>query len=367
MLVKSESTVTLRQLYKNRDMYDYNWEIQRNEVWTPEKKSLLIHSFLYGYYVPNIIVMEEFDEDNERKYFVMDGKQRLSTIFGFFDEKFKLSDETPDIKGYKIAGMFFSDLPKELQDDFSDATITVVEYKRMSDDERDDFFFRLNNGMPLTKMEVARSLAGSKVLHFIKELKNEPFFAKAANIDDNARERFIDEELILQIMMLIENNCEPLELNRNEVMEYAERKREEGISNELSETMQITTEYLNEAFPVIKEKEKELKKSSIPMVFVAAIKAMQMGIEPLKFGGWVQSFFKRQPAGSEYRKAARSGSAKKENVACRLEIMLKDFEDQSHQEEEENVVKSQMMWLQIMKLQQVQNSKEGDTPLLYLF
>ena len=59
-------------------------EFQRGFVWKPTQASRLIESFLMGLPVPGIFV---FVEEDGLKQTVIDGQQRLTSIFGFFDGK----------------------------------------------------------------------------------------------------------------------------------------------------------------------------------------------------------------------------------------------------------------------------------------
>ncbi|MCZ0704586.1 hypothetical protein J2T56_003156 [Natronobacillus azotifigens] len=65
----------------------FNPEYQRRRVWTDIQKSRLIESFIINIPVPPVFLYEiEFS-----KYEVMDGLQRLSTLYEFYDNKFSLS------------------------------------------------------------------------------------------------------------------------------------------------------------------------------------------------------------------------------------------------------------------------------------
>jgi hypothetical protein len=70
-----------------------------------------------------------------------------------------------------------------------------------------------------------------------------------------------------------------------------------------------------------------LKKTAVPVLFLVAMKAVDMGIAPIKFGGWLQSFFQRyNPSHSnDYQKTTVGGTAKKENVVKRIQVMMDDY------------------------------------------
>jgi hypothetical protein len=62
---------------------DLNPSFQRRNAWNDTKRSRLIESLVWGIPVPQIVLAES--RDRPRSFIVIDGKQRLLTIAGFFD------------------------------------------------------------------------------------------------------------------------------------------------------------------------------------------------------------------------------------------------------------------------------------------
>lgn len=97
---------------------DLDWDVylptksknlQRDFVWTLEQKRELIWSVLIGRHVPHCALINTVnrEDENRDKYLVIDGKQRLSSIFQFLDDKF-----TIEIEGDEY---LFSELPNDYQ------------------------------------------------------------------------------------------------------------------------------------------------------------------------------------------------------------------------------------------------------------
>jgi hypothetical protein len=90
------------------DYYELNPEFQRRRRWNVEKKSRLIESFIMNVPVPPIFLYE----DEFSHYQVMDGIQRLFTIYEFYKDKLELES----LKEWKeLNGRTYSKLPEQIR------------------------------------------------------------------------------------------------------------------------------------------------------------------------------------------------------------------------------------------------------------
>lgn len=324
MIETYSQTKTLSQLLDMKEQLNFSLAIQRAEdLWNQEQKSLLIHSILYGYPVPAVWSVET----NNSMYNIIDGKQRLTNLFKFIENNYELHEDIPEIDGEKIAGLKFEQLSEKLQKRLLNSSITINFLKNITEDEIEEFFRRINNGVSLTQIQINRVLASTKVMEFIKEIASMPFFKEVAEISDSMRKKSADEELIMQIISLIVNE-EPTGFTSAEIRELAKKLRIIGISEEYKELIRKTTDYLYKAIPEKqKGKNKPTKKVHIPMLFSCAITAQEKGIEPNKFGGWVQRFFETRNYNiNKYSSYCITKTANKTNVVGRLREMKKDFD-----------------------------------------
>ena len=84
----------LDKLYKRRDRIEVpDW--QRGEVWSIKKKQKLLDTILKGWHMPVIYFRKIGDEAFE----CVDGQQRLTTVWEFFENKIPLSEESQRIYG----------------------------------------------------------------------------------------------------------------------------------------------------------------------------------------------------------------------------------------------------------------------------
>ena len=103
---KDFSIYELYRKYKKQQLV-LEVDFQRNTVWGPKQKCELIESILMGLPLPIFY----FKQQNNSTYVVVDGKQRLSTLFEFLNNGFTLKS----LKILKfLNGKKFKDLTDEL-------------------------------------------------------------------------------------------------------------------------------------------------------------------------------------------------------------------------------------------------------------
>lgn len=303
--------------------------IQRNETWTDYQKSDFIHTVLYGYYIPPVLV----EDTSDGKKWFLDGKQRLTTILTYIEGVWALSKKTKTVHGFKIAGMKFKDLPVEMQEEILDETITLVLMKNMTEAERDEMFVKQNSGSPLTRIEMTRAMH-SELIESINELASLPFFKDDIELSRKARNRFVDQEIILQIAMLVEEGIDKIKgFGAGHIQQYVLRLKESDktFSDELMQRFEEVSTYLTLAVEnyEMEEIKKSLKKIHIPIIFWNAQTAMEENIQPKLFGDFIRSFLiTNYSVESKYGKSCQAGSSKKESVIIRLDEMsasLKEF------------------------------------------
>lgn len=152
----------LDKIYKRRDRYEIpDW--QRDKVWDDSKKQELIDSILRGWKLPKFYFLKVADEPEE--FEVVDGQQRLTAIFEFFDGELELSDESSQ----RFGARRYEELPSTLSDAFDDFEIEYDEITDADEGEIKAFFQRLQQGLPLTGSEKLNAVH-SKLTDFCREM-----------------------------------------------------------------------------------------------------------------------------------------------------------------------------------------------------
>jgi hypothetical protein len=174
--MKMESkTRAIDKIYKRRDRYEIpDW--QRQEVWSRTKKQTLIDTILRGWKLPKFYFLKV--SDDPESYEVVDGQQRLVTIFEFFENALPLPPDTAK----EFGGAYYENLPDKVTDRFDDYEIEFDEIENASEEEIKGFFQRLQEGLPLTSAEKLNSIH-SKLRDYILKLTKHSFFKKVSASD----------------------------------------------------------------------------------------------------------------------------------------------------------------------------------------
>lgn len=292
--------------------------IQRSLVWDVEKKSLLIHSMIYGFAIPAMYFVRE-----DGIYDSLDGKQRSNTISEYMNDEFSLVENTPcvlDDDGHEedISGMSFSQLPEWAQDKIKDYNMTIYYYEDMTEDEVREFFRRLNNGKPLSAMELTRVCAPS--LKDFQELAKHP--AIQSVVSAAGKRRFTDEMIAMQIyhMATVENP----DFSTRAFREWAKTV---VVDSDIIDTIKNGLDAYIAFLENLSEDDKRLVKTVKTRThFVSCAYycylAKTENIEQSIIDKTLAAFFDGEPSISgEYNNSVSAGSAKPAAVKTRKDVM----------------------------------------------
>lgn len=332
----SWTVANIEKMHDEKKVLSFDHPIQRkSEQWSDTQKSLLIHSMLANYPVPNIYVLredsQELDEKNKPvfNYFVMDGKQRLTSVLSYIWGEFPLDENIPAITiedvEYQIAGKYFCDLEEPVQYEIKRYKFDIIAFEECSNREIEEIFFRLNNSTPLTKSQVAKAKVGVEIAEFINELLTSKFFTVSCNFSKAQLKASDDQKVLIQSMMLLDTNNVPdfelKDFSENSILEYSESIRG-TYTDKQSNILKSAIQYLTDAFP---EKNKQLRKISIPTLVYMADIAEDKEIKPMYFRQWFEFFTEEDELMEDYKTFCSTGSTKLEKVQGRLAVMTKSF------------------------------------------
>jgi hypothetical protein len=167
---------------------------REGSIWSLEKQQLFIDSLLNGYDVPKIYLHDVRGRHPTKVYAVVDGKQRLSTIWRFLTDQLELADdfraepgnlpELPPETPSPAPGSRFSQMHPLWQEVLKSTFLAVVLIQNATEHDIEDLFSRLNNGEPLNEAE-RRNAMGGTLPRLVRELVRHEFFTSRVQFSND--------------------------------------------------------------------------------------------------------------------------------------------------------------------------------------
>lgn len=221
--VTDKTVGDLVELYR-AEILKANPEYQRGIVWKELQKQKLVDSVLRGYPLPLIYLhytSKTVAGMQNEGFEVIDGQQRIRSLYEFAEGAFKLLDPETDAKRAKFpafirnqacpwAGHDIHTLPDDLKTKFFETPLAVAKITSGHPNEVRDIFVRLQSGLPLNHQETRDAWPGD-FTEFVLRIGGKPelpkypgheFFTKILKMqprDDRGKTR----QLAAQLAMLV--------------------------------------------------------------------------------------------------------------------------------------------------------------------
>ena len=194
-----------RKLDKTPPLIKLDPDFQRHAVWSPKQKSELVESILMGIPLPLIYVKE----DDKGVYIIVDGRQRLTTLFQFMSHEFPLQNLNvlKDLNGAyfseatKSGTKFDKYLTQTQQSKIEDCPLTLHVIKPPTQDRVTfDLFDRVNRGgTRLNNQEMRNAIYQGAATKLLNTLVSFDSFKKATE-NSIKPDRMKDKYLVLRMI-----------------------------------------------------------------------------------------------------------------------------------------------------------------------
>lgn len=211
-------TVDTLLYYYEQDKFDFTHPTQRQVgQWNLTLESEFIESILLGLPVHEIFCKPK--SNINESFYVIDGSQRVTTLYRFYTNKIRLKKGIPAISvngtTFNISHRTFEELPKPFQKKILVSPV-VLQIMTGIKSERETFeiFRRLNSGVPLTKPQNSISKIPIDILLELNNLENNIFWEKA-NLSERQRKGAYIRDCLLQTLALMVDGEDIREMNLN--------------------------------------------------------------------------------------------------------------------------------------------------------
>ena len=267
-------------------------DFQRGEVWTDEKKRLLIDTILKGWHLPKLY----FRKIDDYSFECVDGQQRLTAIWEFYDNTLELSEATAK----KYGGRFYKNLPDHVTDEIDDFELDIEEIQDADDGALEELFQRLQLGTPLNSPERLNAITGD--MHdFVKKVSRHAFFAKTIAVNDT---RFAHFDIAGKWVFVEVRGIQP-QMRFPQLESLFKDHRSFSDKSDSARLIMNALGYLNRALP--NKCEWLRNRANVLSVCMLATAVVRQGLDKNtaeRFGSFIATYF--QELAKEVEKGAKS-------------------------------------------------------------
>ncbi len=260
---------------------------QRNPVWVTRQKSYLIDSILNCYPIPEIY-MQEFIANDDAKYIIVDGQQRIRAVLEFLQGEYEIDGkDSPD-----WADMKYDDLSSEEKKRILEYNFVVRVLPEMDDSEIRSIFQRLNkNVVALNKQELRQATYWGPFINLMKKISDMKIWTKIDIFTQNDIRRMLDVEYVSEVSIAILHGLQNKKASLDKYYEIYEQEFEQ--EDFLLDTFETVLNEIYKILPKISDTRWSKKSDfySLFLVFAKYIKELPFSSdERTRLGGILLEF-----------------------------------------------------------------------------
>jgi len=229
----SLQTIAWFNEHRINDKLEISPHFQRRAVWLERERSELMATICSNLPFPEIYVQIVTNRDTGgQKYIVVDGQQRLTSIFRFIDNEFSL----PNSDYWNAQN--FRDLSDEQKEAFWEYKIVVRSLRRTNDAEIRDLFERLNtNNIALNDQEIRNAKYQGTFKNLALKLADDSLFQEMSLFTARDVRRMLDVEFIGELLVLVIHGVS----NKKDLLDNFYAQFDEELPGESDYETQFTT------------------------------------------------------------------------------------------------------------------------------
>lgn len=351
----------IHDMMKGKIRDDMSMQRDANQ-WSLKDKSMLMHTVFINLSIIPISLIQNGSGGGIVRY-LLDGKQRMSNFYQFYNNEFKLSAATPHVKmrriikqpkldehgkevkelingkkrvvmepcydadgkimteeiEYKVAGKYFSELPDALKDQFeSYKYMPQYVHVNYSDEEIQMQMLRDNTSVKMTPAQIGSVLCGEDLAQWQKEFRDHDLFLSNSTWTANQEKKSLIERCIVESFVL---SMFDDAWNQNHI------KNVETFTNNASKEMlsafsDIVDEFNNvvKEFPTLKQ---YLTKDNLHIIIGVFRRFCDMSERYKRdvFGKFLYEWFAHIKDEVGYEVEGNAGTKKKKTITDKLSLM----------------------------------------------
>lgn len=298
----------------SKDKFDFDHPLQRKSgQWKQLEISKLIDSVVRLY--PILPILVEYEENG--KYGVIDGKQRLTILKEYAENNFSLHKSLEpvvidDIE-YQIGTKKFDKLDDAVKDRFLNREIQIYIMTNATEKDICEIFARINSSNGLTNTQRRTVVESAEFREIIHTLSSHPIFNKS--LSPSQIKKDLNKDIIRESLMLITTDKEHdyADFTNKSINNFISLYQE-NIEYDKIDILKQSLDKLDESFEELK-----INSSSLPMVFYGSYRITKDKKSFSKFVELVNNFIKTYDENDEYKQFCGQGTRNGANVRARFD------------------------------------------------
>jgi len=184
------------------DQLDLNPPYQRRSVWSPKDRRFFLDTIFRGYPSPTIFLHKQV-VGRKTTYSVVDGKQRLETLFRFVNNRISIDKNYGDVR---LAGKKWRTIRKDetLARSFWDYVIPVEQTNIIDTALVNEIFDRLNrNSRRLVDQELRHAKFDGWFMGFVETESESPDWERLGVVTAARAKRMRDVQFLSELMIVL--------------------------------------------------------------------------------------------------------------------------------------------------------------------
>lgn len=223
-----------------RGLLDLNPPYQRRSVWNQSYKDYFIDTVLLNYPAPAVFLFEEISDEGVGSYAVVDGKQRLQTVFEFVDGSFPVGERA---SVPRLRSLYFSDLGSAEKQGVYSYQFSIEFLPSTDEGTLSNIFDRINRNVSKLTPQELRHARYSGSFAVAAERLTSDMLRKLPNdfprIAASSRRQMKDVELVVHLLLLTERGVESSSQSDLDAA-YSDRDEDWEGSSEIEEDFNRT-------------------------------------------------------------------------------------------------------------------------------
>jgi len=237
----------------HKDDYEIDRTYQREAgAWSKEDEQYLIDTILRGFGMPAIFLHRKNDTD-----FIVDGQQRINTIWRFKENKLPLNqsisndiiNDKKNIEYNEKPAYYYNDLSMDWKQVFDSYPLPIINLIDYNDEDIRDLFRRLQRGKPLVPGEILNAYPGTIVLA-MRKLAEHKFFKEITSVSAH---RYKHAHMAAQFLFLESEGIKSI--TPQYIYKFFENNKDINTNSNEYNQVKTTLNYISSVF---KEKTPEI-------------------------------------------------------------------------------------------------------------